>query len=109
MTTSRFFSPTTVVVRGRTASSALSTRAGRAILAARRQRAAQAVRLRHPGAAARTAWLTQRISPRDPTHGARAGRPLVVVHVRADEERSSLIVGFVVTSAKSSAPMDRVG
>lgn len=29
-------------------------------------------------------------------HGARAGDPLVVVHVRADEERNSRLVGFVV-------------
>ena len=29
-------------------------------------------------------------------HGARAGDPLVVVHVRADEERNSPLVGFVV-------------
>ena len=29
-------------------------------------------------------------------HGARAGEPLVVVHVRADEERNSRLVGFVV-------------
>ena len=29
-------------------------------------------------------------------HGARAGDALVVVHVRADEERNSRLVGFVV-------------